>query len=321
MNKIQRLLQEHCPNGVEWETLGEVTEYEQPTAYLVKSTNYKNEYPTPVLTAGKTFILGYTDETDGIYQASVHPVIIFDFTTAHKWVDFDFKAKSTAVSAFKDRCFLTDEAFAEMQKIDVLTERAVQDYCSTYNDIRDWFRRERGGKSPEHTKIDWDDVVFEVDLLKSQEIDLDYILALIFEHNKKTNDKAKLVDDVRRIIRSSIGNRAKESLIVDFINETDFEPIKDKTEVIQAFFMYAQKKQKEEAAALIAEEKLNEEAAKRYIQTSLKHEYASEIGTDLNAVLPKLSPLNPEYLTKKQRVFRKIAAFVEKFKGVGGTIL
>ena len=65
---------------------------------------------------------------------------------------------------------------------------------------------------------------------------------------------------------------------------------------------------------------LNEEAAKRYIQTSLKHEYASEIGTDLNAILPKLGPLNPEYLTKKQRVFRKIAAFVEKYKGVGGTI-
>ncbi len=227
---------------------------------------------------------------------------------------------SAAVSAFKDRYFLTDEAFAEMQKIEVLPERTVQDYCSTYNDIRDWFSYGRTGAAPENTKIDWDDVVFEVDLLKSQEIDLDYILALIFEHNKKTNDKAKLIDDVRRIIKSSIGNRAKESLIVDFINETDFEPIKDKTEVIQAFFMYAQKKQKEEAAALIAEENLNAEAAKRYIQTSLKHEYASEIGTDLNAVLPKLSPLNPEYLTKKQRVFRKIAAFVEKFKGVGGTI-
>ena len=244
----------------------------------------------------------------------------YDEFTQLKALQYIDPKDSAALQAFKDRYFLTDEALAEMQKIDVLTERAVQDYCSTYNDIRDWFRRERGGKSPEHTKIDWDDVVFEVDLLKSQEIDLDYILALIFEHNKKTNDKAKLIDDVRRIIRSSIGNRAKESLIVDFINETDFEPIKDKTEVIQAFFMYAQKKQKEEAAALIAEENLNAEAAKRYIQTSLKHEYASEIGTDLNAVLPKLSPLNPEYLTKKQRVFRKIAAFVEKFKGVGGTI-
>ena len=92
---ITRLLQ---GASVEWKPLGEVTEYEQPTAYLVKSTNYKDAYPTPVLTAGKTFILGYTDETDGIYQASLHPVIIFDdFTTAHKWVDFDFKAKSSAM--------------------------------------------------------------------------------------------------------------------------------------------------------------------------------------------------------------------------------
>ena len=80
------------------------------------------------------------------------------------------------------------------------------------------------------------------------------------------------------------------------------------------------KKQAEEAAVLIAEESLNEEAAKRYIQASLKRGYASENGTDLNAVLPKLSPLNPQYLTKKHNVFLKLSAFVEKFKGIGGTI-
>ena len=68
------------------------------------------------------------------------------------------------------------------------------------------------------------------------------------------------------------------------------------------------------------EEKLNEEAAKRYIQTSLKHEFASENGTGLNAILPKMSPLNPQYLTKKRSVFQKIVAFVEKFKGIGGTV-
>ena len=92
---IERLLQ-----GAEvvWKPLGEVAEYEQPTKYLVKSSNYKDIYLTPVLTAGKTFILGYTDETEGIYKASISPVIIFDdFTTANKWVDFDFKAKSSAM--------------------------------------------------------------------------------------------------------------------------------------------------------------------------------------------------------------------------------
>ena len=83
---------------VEWKTLGEVCDYEQPTAYLVRSTDYSDRHPIPVLTAGKTFILGYTNETTGIYRASQHPTIIFDdFTTANKWVDFDFKAKSSAM--------------------------------------------------------------------------------------------------------------------------------------------------------------------------------------------------------------------------------
>ena len=65
---------------------------------------------------------------------------------------------------------------------------------------------------------------------------------------------------------------------------------------------------------------LNEEAAKRYISASLKREFASENGTELNSTLPKMSPLNPQYKTKKQSVFQKIAAFVEKFKCVGGQI-
>ncbi len=83
---------------VEWKPLGEVTQYEQPTKYLVKTKNYSDEFETPVLTAGKTFILGYTDEVNGVYEASKNPVIIFDdFTTANKWVDFDFKAKSSAM--------------------------------------------------------------------------------------------------------------------------------------------------------------------------------------------------------------------------------
>ena len=75
-----------------------------------------------------------------------------------------------------------------------------------------------------------------------------------------------------------------------------------------------------EAQALIDEEALNADAAKRYIANSLRREFASDNGTELNAVLPKMSPLNPNYLTKKQNVFQKISAFVEKFKGVGGQL-
>lgn len=163
-------------------------------------------------------------------------------------------------------------------------------------------------------------MVFEVDLLKSQEINLDYILEQIFENNKKVKDKAALVENMRRMIRASLGNRAKESLLVDFINQTDLDKIGDKASVIDAFYKFAQAEQLREAEELISSENLNEEAARRYISASIKREFASDNGTELNAILPKMSPLNPQYLTKKQSVFQKISAFVEKFKCVGGKI-
>ena len=225
-----------------------------------------------------------------------------------------------ALKAFAEEHFLTEEQVTSMVQLEVLKERLVQDYKSTYNDIRDWVNKERENATQEKQLIDWEEVVFEVDLLKSQEIDLDYILELILEHHKKNKNKEALVEEVRRTIRASIGNRAKEGLIVDFINETDLDTIDDKPTIIAAFFTYAQERQREEAKNLIAEENLNEEAAKRYIQLSLKREYASENGTDLNGILPKMSPLNPQYRTKKQSVFRRIAAFVEKYKGVGGEL-
>jgi type I restriction enzyme R subunit len=225
-----------------------------------------------------------------------------------------------AVEAFKAKHYLSDDDLAALQNIRIPPERKTQDYRSTYNDIRDWLRREKSGKEEEASNIDWDDVVFEVDLLKSQEINLDYILELIFEHNKKTKNKSDLIDEVRRLIRASLDNRAKESLVVDFINQADLDEIPDKASIIDAFFTYAQAQQQREANALIEDENLNAEAARRYIATSLKREFASDNGTELNAVLPKMSPLNPQYLAKKQNVFQEVAAFVEKFKGVGGKV-
>ena len=225
-----------------------------------------------------------------------------------------------AVEAFKAEHYLDDEKLAELQTIRLPADRKIQDYRSSYNDIRDWQRRQKSAEEKENSTIDWDDVVFEIDLLKSQEINLDYILELIFEHNKKTKSKADLVDEVRRVIRASLGNRAKESLVVDFINQTDLDQLGEKSSVIEAFFSFAQVEQQREAEELINTESLNAEEARRYITTSLKREYASDAGTELNAILPKMSPLNPQYLTKKQSVFQKIAVFVEKFKGVGGKV-
>ncbi|KXA16036.1 restriction endonuclease subunit S [Gardnerella pickettii] len=98
-NPLYSLIQRYCPNGVEYKKIGDIADYEQPTKYIVKSTRYDDSFTTPVLTAGQSFILGYTDELDNIYLASKdNPVIIFDdFTGAIQWVDFPFKVKSSAM--------------------------------------------------------------------------------------------------------------------------------------------------------------------------------------------------------------------------------
>lgn len=109
MSRLDNLLQKYCPNGVEHIAIGEVTYYEQPSNYIVKSTDYNDDFNIPVLTAGQSFILGYTNETDGIYNATKeNPVIIFDdFTGAFKWVDFPFKVKSSAMKMIKAKSELT----------------------------------------------------------------------------------------------------------------------------------------------------------------------------------------------------------------------
>ena len=225
-----------------------------------------------------------------------------------------------AVEEFQTKHHLNDEDLAALKAIPMPADRKVQDYKSTYNDIRDWLRKEKDSETREESDIDWDDVVFEVDLLKSQEINLDFILEQIFEKNKKTKDRSNLIDDVRRMIRASIGNRAKESLLLDFINQTNLDQFEDKPSILTAFYTFAQAEQSREAKELIETEELNSDAAKRYLATSIRREFASENGTELNEILPKMSPLNPQFRTKKQTVFQKIGAFVEKFKGVGGEI-
>jgi len=242
-----------------------------------------------------------------------------EFAALQAFQDID-PNDAEAVEAFKEKHYLSDEDLRDMAEIRLPSERSVQDYRSTYNNIRDWLRQEMAGKEHEESNIDWDDIVFEVDLLKSQEINLDYILELIFEKNKKVKDKGDLIEEARRIIRASLGHRAKESLLIEFINTTDLDQMDDKASVIGAFFAFARAEQQREVEDLINSEALNPKEAKRYISASIKRNFASENGNDLNDILPKMSPLNPQFRTKKQSVFQKISALVERFKDVGGKI-
>lgn len=100
MSRIDKLLKNE---KVEWRKLETLLDYEQPSKYIVKSTKYDDDYDIPVLTAGRTFILGYTNEKENIYIADKNnPVIIFDdFTAGNHWVDFNFKVKSSAMKILK----------------------------------------------------------------------------------------------------------------------------------------------------------------------------------------------------------------------------
>lgn len=136
MSYLEQLLE-----GVEvdWKPLGDFAAYEQPTNYIVKSTDYSNDFETPVLTAGQSFILGYTNESEGINTASVSPVIIFDdFTTANKWVDFDFKVKSSAmkiISAKDESQALLKHIFYWLQTLpsDLVASEHKRQWISNYS--------------------------------------------------------------------------------------------------------------------------------------------------------------------------------------------
>lgn len=141
MSRVSELLERLCPEGVAYMTLGELLDYAQPGKYLVSTTAYDDSYPTPVLTAGKTFILGYTNEEDGIYPASSErPVVIFDdFTTASKWVDFPFKAKSSAMKMLTPKPGVTFDfrfVYFAMQTITYRPQDHARHWIGTYSAFR-----------------------------------------------------------------------------------------------------------------------------------------------------------------------------------------
>ena len=139
MSKLSELIQDLCPNGVEYKKIKDVTFYEQPSRYIVNSTKYDDNFSIPVLTAGQTFILGYTNETDNIYEASVdNPVIIFDdFTGALQWVDFPFKVKSSAIKMIKtnENCLSLRFLYHIMKKLNFSSNEHKRLWISIYSEF------------------------------------------------------------------------------------------------------------------------------------------------------------------------------------------
>lgn len=139
MSKLEKLLAELCPAGVEYKKVGDITNYEQPSSYIVTDTNYNENFSTPVLTAGKSFILGYTNEINNVFDASrENPVIIFDdFTGSFQWVDFPFKVKSSAMKIIKTQSDIISIRyfFHIMGKINLFSDEHKRLWIGTYSSI------------------------------------------------------------------------------------------------------------------------------------------------------------------------------------------
>ena len=206
--------------------------------------------------------------------------------------------------------------YDEFQEIDKpISEGYLQDLRSSYVEIRDEFLNLKNYERTKDLGVDLSDIEFEIELLKTDEINLDYILALIVEKSKNSESKEAMKAEVSRVIRSSIDIRAKEELVIGFINDTDLASLKDHDEIINAFYAYG----KERKAVAIRELAESEKLVKDYqlfIDRSIQRGYAENSGADLDSIIPPTSRRQGARERKKQEVLQKIQTLVEVYSDI-----
>ena len=207
------------------------------------------------------------------------------------------------------------DEFENFEKI--ISDRQMQDMKSVYVDICEGIRN--AGKDDQNNSneqgIDFSDIEFQIDLLKTDEINLDYILELILEKTKEHDDIETLKSEIRRIIRTSLGTRAKENLVINFINKTDLKKLKNNGEILDAFYKYAKEEKKEKIDELVKDENLKEDS-RRFIEKSINKGFVDYAGSELDSILPPTSRRKRAREVKKQSVLEKIRKMVEIFIGI-----
>lgn len=207
------------------------------------------------------------------------------------------------------------DEFENFEKI--ISDRQMQDMKSVYVDICEEIRN--AGKDDQNNSneqgIDFSDIEFQIDLLKTDEINLDYILELILEKTKEHDNIETLKSEIRRIIRTSLGTRAKENLVINFINKTDLKKLKNNGEILDAFYKYAKEEKKEKIDELVKDENLKEDS-RRFIEKSINKGFVDYAGSELDSILPPTSRRKGAREVKKQSVLEKIRKMVEIFIGI-----
>ena len=297
---------------------------EKATKDAIKLFGDENSINVIIERSYDDYINGFTDEDTGVvfkgYKELCEEIIEkFPDPTEIKLE----KDKKEFVKLFgeilkRENILRNYDEFSSFEKI--ISERLKQDMKSTYIKIKEELinsgGRDKGKGGENEEKIDFSDVEFHIDLLKTEEVNLDYILALILEKAKEqgTNNET-LKEEIRRLIRSSLGTRAKEELIIEFINRTDLTKFDKNEDILEAFYEYAKIEKEQKINELITEENLKEKS-KKFIEKSISRGYVSQGGTELDDVLPPVRRVGGEREAKKQSVLSKLKDIVKVFVGI-----
>lgn len=201
-------------------------------------------------------------------------------------------------------------AFDEFKGAEILSERDMQDYLGRYQDLRDeWKRRRENGDAADIV----DDIVFEIELIKQIEINIDYILLLVAKYHGTNCEDKEILISIRKAVDSSPELRSKKQLIENFI-----ENINEVEDVFDEWHSFVAEQKEKELMEIIKEENLKEKETRAFIESSFRNGGIKTTGTDIDKILPPVSRFgggNRE--TKKQGVIDRLKNFFERFFGAG----
>lgn len=204
-------------------------------------------------------------------------------------------------------------AFDEFKEKELLTERDLQDYLGRYQDLRDeWKRKRENGESTDIT----DDVVFEVELIKQIEINIDYILMLVKKYYDAHCEDKEILITIKKAIEASPELRSKKELIDAFING-----INEVDDVMIEWHDYVVEMREQELVIIIEEERLKEDETRKFLENAFREGEVKTVGTDIDKIMPPVSRFGGgNRAAKKKTVIDRLKAYFDKFYGIGGKV-
>ncbi len=203
-------------------------------------------------------------------------------------------------------------SFDKFKGNEILFERDFQDYIGIYNDLYEEFKSKKDNKDAESIKKD---IVFEMELVKQVEVNIDYILMLVAKYHKSNCKDKEILVSIDKAIKSSLTLRSKKELIDGFISKINAD-----TDVMKDWSKFVKKQKEADLKNIITEENLNEIETKRFLENSFREGQVKTIGTDIEKILPPMKRFGEGNKSeKKETIIQKLKKFFEKYCGLGST--